>query len=61
VTRLNRLGTRWRALASVRVFAAGLTLVAEEPLVLAWDEMGDDKALPADKSTGSTVVVLVTE
>jgi hypothetical protein len=61
VTRLNRLGTRWRGRASVRVLAAGLTPLAEEPVVLAWDELEDDKALPADNATGSAVVVLVTD
>jgi hypothetical protein len=60
VTAVGKL-LAWRGLASVRVLAAGLTFVAEEPVVLAWDELGDDKALPADKSTGSAVVVLVTE
>jgi hypothetical protein len=51
----------WRGLASTRVLAAGLTLAAEEPLFLAWDEIQDQMALPADKSTGSAIVVLVAE
>jgi hypothetical protein len=61
VTRLNQLATRWRGLASVRALAARWALIAEEPVVLAWDELADDKALPADKSTGSAIVVLMTK